>query len=264
MKHVYILTLIAFSFATYLFLTAGMERSSGSPGGKTGSPGDNGSTCTQCHSGTPTKVDDLISSNIPNGGFEAGETYTITAKISNDEAVLMGFELTAENNQGNKMGSFTVTDDIETQLTNDADAVTHTSDGTDPENNANSWSMEWTAPDEPNSEVTFYAAFNAANGDGSSSGDNIFTSEQSAELSSVGIAALEIISRIYPNPAKEFLTIEFRQAKPRKIDVIDTRGAVVKSFETDQKKHQLPVSKLNKGVYFLKEGSASLKRFIVL
>jgi len=264
MKHLYILTLIAFSFATYLFLTAGIERSTGSPGGKTGSPGDNGSTCTQCHSGTPTTVDDLISSNIPNSGFEAGETYTITAEISNDAAELIGFELTAENNQGDKMGSFTITDEIETQLTNNTNAVTHTSDGTEPENNAKSWSFEWTAPAEPNSEVTFYAAFNAANGDGSNSGDNIFTSEVSAELSSVGITSLEQISRIYPNPAKEFLTIEFRQAQPRKIEVIDTRGALVKSFETDQKKHKLSISELNKGVYFLKEGNASLKRFIVL
>ena len=40
-------------------------------------------------------------------------------------------------------------------------------------NNSKSWSMQWQAPSAGNGEITFYAAFIAANGDGTSAGDNI-------------------------------------------------------------------------------------------
>lgn len=264
MKNFYALSLIAVSIVTYFALTSGIERSTGSPGGKSGSPGDNGSTCTQCHNGTPSQVDDWITSDIPNNGFIPGETYTITAELSDGEAEKMGFELTAEDNQGSKMGTFIITDATETQYTNNDDAVTHTIDGIDPSGGTKSWSAEWTAPENPASEVTFYAAFNAANGDGGTSGDNIYTSDLTADINSVGIAENTSISRMYPNPAKDFIKVEFIQSEPRKIDIINLQGAVVKSLATDRKELKIFVEGLNKGVYFLKEGDSSLKRFLVL
>ena len=38
--------------------------SGGSPGGKTGSPGDGGANCTQCHAGTPQPATGWINTNI--------------------------------------------------------------------------------------------------------------------------------------------------------------------------------------------------------
>lgn len=264
MKNLYVFALMAISIVTYFSLTSGIERSSGSPGGKTGSPGDNGSTCTQCHTGTPSQMDDLISSDIPNNGFIPGETYTITAELTDDEAALIGFELTAEDNQGNKTGSFVITNSAETQYTNSEDAVTHTSDGIQPSGNTNSWSVEWTAPEEPDSEVTFYAAFNAANGDGTNTGDNIYTSQMTADISSVGIAETEPVVKMYPNPVKSVLKVKFTSPELRTIQIMNIQGAVVKYIETEAKEISIPVSDFNKGVYFLKEGESSLKRFIVL
>jgi len=264
MKNLYVLALVAISVVTYFSLTSGIDRSSGSPGGKTGSPGDNGSTCTQCHSGTPSEMDDLISSDIPNNGFIPGETYTITAELTDDEAALIGFELTAEDAQGDKMGSFTITNSDETQYTNNEDAVTHTNDGIQPSGNTNSWSVEWTAPEEPDSEVTFYAAFNAANGDGGTSGDNIYTSQMTADINSVGIAEKESVVKMYPNPVKSVLKVTFSSRELRTIQIMNVQGAIVKSIKTEAKEMNIPVSEFNKGVYFLKEGESSLKRFIVL
>ena len=264
MKHLYKLSLILVAIATYAFLTYGIERSTGSPGGKTGSPGDNGATCTDCHSGEATQQDGLISSDIPENGFVPGETYTITAEISDDEAELIGFELTAEDNLENKVGDFTITNNTETQFTNSEQAVTHTSDGIEPSGNSNDWSFDWTAPEEPESAVTFYAAFNAADGNGGTSGDDIYTSEMTVQINNVGITEKESITKMYPNPAKEYLKVEFKQATSREVEILNTQGAVVKSLTSTEEKITIPLQGLKTGVYFLKEGNTSLKRFVVM
>jgi hypothetical protein len=153
--------------------------SSGSPGGRSGSPGDSGSNCTACHLGTPQTATNWINSNIPASGYVAGETYTITASGTHSGVGKFGFELTAEDATGNKVGDFSITNTTETQLVNQNNAVTHTATGTTPAGDGKTWSMEWTAPDEPAGEVTFWAAFNAADGNGQNTGDVIYLTSSS-------------------------------------------------------------------------------------
>lgn len=150
---------------------------SGSPGGKTGSPGDGGATCTECHSGTATPQSAWITSNIPSEGYTPGETYQITASGVHQGVVKFGFELTSENLTGNKTGTFNITDATRTHLSNGGKSVTHTSTGTAPTGGAASWTVNWTAP--ASGDVFFYGAFNAANGNGNNSGDVIYTSSLS-------------------------------------------------------------------------------------
>ncbi|MEA3478629.1 MAG: choice-of-anchor V domain-containing protein, partial [Bacteroidota bacterium] len=153
-----------------------MAYNTGSPGGKTGSPGDSGNTCTECHSGTATAIDAWIVSNIPPEGYTPGAVYNITAIGTHTGVVLFGFELTAEDDQGNKIGTLTVTDPLQTQHTNSNAAITHTAEGNTPIGNMKTWNMGWTAPMTAVGEITFYAAFNAADGNGNTSGDVIYTS----------------------------------------------------------------------------------------
>ena len=170
MKKVYNLLLIM-ALPSILIL---YSYNSGSPGGKSGSIGDGGSTCTQCHSGSAQSQTDWITTNIPEEGFTAGMTYTIVATGTHDGVSKFGFELTAEDGFGAKVGSFSITEPSRTKFTNANHAVTHTSGGTSVSGNSNTWSMDWTAPSDL-SVVKFYAAFNAANGNGSSTGDIIYT-----------------------------------------------------------------------------------------
>ncbi len=149
--------------------------STGSIGGKTGSPGD-GATCVECHIGSPNPITGWISSNIPTEGYTPGQTYQITATGTHNGVVRFGFELTAENTSGSKVGTFIITDPTRTKLTNINNAVTHTFNGITPTGNTNSWSMNWTAPPNDIGQVRFYAAFNAANGDNNTTGDVIYTS----------------------------------------------------------------------------------------
>ena len=153
-----------------------MSYHTGSPGGRTGSPGDNGNTCTGCHTGAANNAFAWITTNVPASGYVGGETYTITATGTHVGVVLFGFELTVEDSQGNKVGTLQLTNTTRTKFTNGGDAVTHTDNGITPAGNSNSWSMNWVAPASSTGTIGIYAAFNAANGNGSTSGDVIYKS----------------------------------------------------------------------------------------
>jgi len=152
-----------------------MSYSSGSPGGRTGSPGDNGNSCVQCHNSFSTiSVSDWITTDIPAGGYELSEVYNITMTGTHVGVSKFGFEFTAEDSEGNKVGTLSILNSSETQLTNGTVAATHTSQGNTPTGDSKTWTVEWTAPDDPIGDVTFYASFNAANGNGGTSGDQIY------------------------------------------------------------------------------------------
>lgn len=148
--------------------------SNGSAGGFTGSPGDSNQTCTSCHTGTPVNQSGWITSTIPAQGYTPGQTYQITVSGTHTGVVRFGFELTAENSSGQKVGSFTITESTRTKLVNQNKAVTHLFTGTTPSGNSNSWNVNWTAPATDIGQITFYAALNAANGNGDPSGDVIY------------------------------------------------------------------------------------------
>jgi len=164
--------LLPLSFLPVIFLL--LANSTGSIGGKTGSPGDGGTTCSQCHIGNPVTTNNWITTNIPQTGYVPGQTYTITVTGTHTGVVKFGFELTAEDGSGNKTGTFVITNATQTQLTNGNKAVTHKSAGTTPTGNSKTWTVSWTAPAVSAGPVTFYAALNAANGNGQNTGDVIY------------------------------------------------------------------------------------------
>ncbi len=159
--------------------------SSGSPGGKTGSAGDGGTSCTQCHAGTSSTQSGWITTDIPVDGYTGGETYTITVIGTHSGVVKMGYELTAETLMGTKSGIWIITDVSRTHLVNADAAVTHTSIGNLPSGNTNTWSANWTAPSSGTGSIKFNTAVNAADGNGSTSGDQIYTSELTVDEAAV-------------------------------------------------------------------------------
>jgi 1,4-alpha-glucan branching enzyme len=151
-----------------------LGNSTGSIGGKTGSVGDSGINCTQCHTGQPQNATSWITTNIPQSGYVPGQTYSITVSGTHTGVVKFGFELTAENASGTKVGTFAITNATQTKLTNGNKAVTHTSAGTTPTAGSKTWSANWTAPNPAVGPVVFNAALNAANGNGNNQGDVIY------------------------------------------------------------------------------------------
>ncbi|MFT5481324.1 MAG: hypothetical protein ACI9NN_002294 [Bacteroidia bacterium] len=172
--------------------------SSGGPAGNTGSPND-GQTCARagCHSGPAVANETgVISSDIPAGGYLAGVTYNISVTLTKQGGTKFGFQLSPQGAGGSAIG--TLIAGTGSQIVG-GNYITHTFAGTSG-SGLKTWDFQWTAPASGTADVTFYAAYNFANGSGSS-GDVIDTGSLTYSASTVGIseAQLEGIT-VYPNP----------------------------------------------------------------
>lgn len=150
----------------------------GSPGGKTGAPGDQ--TCTQCHSGTvqsgtgfqtvvlTNDMGQMVTNYIP------GESYTVTVGMLTLNAK-NGFEIVALTPTNVQAGSVSVVNATTTKtvMFGGKTRITQKSTGT----SLNNWSFEWTAPTTNVGDVTFYLATNVSNSNNNDSGDAIRTSQ---------------------------------------------------------------------------------------
>ena len=171
--------ILSFAIVTCIAIAATetvLTHSSGAPANSTGAPGE--ITCVSCHSGTLNSGPGTSSiTGISN--YSPGQTYTITVTISQGTLSKFGFEITSlkdSNNTG--IGTYTNTDVTRTLMmtSNGKTFMTHSTAGstaTSPGNN--SWSFNWTAPSTNVGNISFYLATNAANSNGSTSGDFIYS-----------------------------------------------------------------------------------------
>lgn len=159
---------------------AAIAQSSGGQSALTGAPGEN--NCTQCHTGS---VLDGTSENqfaVVNAQFQPvtsynpGDTYTVTVDMTSDPAK-KGFSSTALDGTNTMAGAFTGSAIGGTQdfSAGGRDYVSHTS--TSNTSASQLWAWTWTAPTTNVGDVTFYVATNAANDNGTTSGDMIYLSE---------------------------------------------------------------------------------------
>jgi len=244
-----------------------LANQSGSPGGKTGSPGDGGNTCTQCHSGTAQNSSNWITTNVGTAGYVNGQTYTITATGTKTGVSKFGFELTAEDEQGNKVGTFTITNPTETKLINGNKSVTHTSGGTTPNGNTKSWSVDYSVPAGISGDITFYASFNGANGNGGTSGDQIYLSQHTISQDVTGIEELANAMKVYPNPSTGIVNIEIPSSnKNTEATITNNSGQVVRKLNLQNQLNNLDLSDLAKGVYFVQlagNGTNEMKKLVI-
>ncbi len=253
MKRKFLLSFAAVSAA--IILTSGIAYTSHSPGAKTGSPAD-GANCTACHAGTTQTATGWITTNIPSSGYVPGTKYTITLTGKHTGVVKFGFELTAENAQNAKIGTFSITNSTETQLTNMMHAVTHTSGGLTPTSGSKTWLFDWTAPVAGSGDVTFYASLNAADGNGSSSGDVIYnTNATFIENPNIGIENVSQSNSfsIFPNPASDVLNLKLNNAESYELSVLDLTGKqmLTEIIRSQTEVYRLDISELPQGVYFI-------------
>ena len=162
------------------------SNASGAPTGKSGSPGDNWSTCNSCHTGgTQSDFDffEIVSVDFPQE-YIGGEVYSFEVDIfTEDETSEFGFELKAEDDFGNSIGEIIITDPTNTQTVGGGVYLTHTSGGTTGDVGA-FWGFDWQAPNDFDGNVTFYAAGIIANGNNQNSGDVLMTTNYSIEIGS--------------------------------------------------------------------------------
>jgi hypothetical protein len=145
--------------------------------GYTGAPGDNGN-CTSCHAGNVGSGSGSASiTGIPIA-YTPGQTYPLTVTVQQGGRQRFGFQLTAIDASNNRAGTL-VSLTGETQILNitgqgSRQYIEHTQQGTSG-SGTRSWQIQWTAPATDIGAVRFFVAGNAANNDGQSSGDSIYT-----------------------------------------------------------------------------------------
>jgi len=148
-----------------------ISNSTGSPGGKSGAPGDN--TCVQCHSSFALNSGSAIvniTSTIPASGYVPGSTYTITSSAAQSGVNKYGFEV------HEALGSILITNSTTTKHVGiGSNRITHEAAGTTVSVNSISWSFNWVAPATGSGNATFYGAFVAANYPSGNSNDYVYT-----------------------------------------------------------------------------------------
>ena len=168
----------------------------------TGAPIEN--NCTACHSTFPVNsgTGNIAISGLP-ANYLPGQQIPLTVTTSDANAVIYGFQMVAINSAGESAGTLNVPSGPSPQMQivsgfvngNERRYVEHTNVGTVPTVfGSKSWNFMWTAPAQRIGKLSFYAAGNGANSDGSTSNDRIYTTSK-ATLSGSAIANFDSDTR---------------------------------------------------------------------
>ncbi len=161
--------------------------SSGPSPGLTGAPSEN--TCAACHTdfGINSGAGNIVISGL-NQNYKPGTQIPVTVTVNQSDAVTYGFELTAIDKNGNGAGTFSVPSQTPPQMkivdgflgSPVRKYVEHTSAGVIPTTfGTRSWTFMWTPPARRIGKIDFYAAGNAADSNGDTTGDHIYTTSKS-------------------------------------------------------------------------------------
>ncbi|WP_299013898.1 choice-of-anchor V domain-containing protein [uncultured Polaribacter sp.] len=221
-----------------------MASSGGRQDGRSGSPGDGGNTCAQCHNGGNLNASVEITTNIPVTGYLLNTDYTINVNTTSDSNT-HGFQIAAENSGANKIGTFVAGDG--SRVANNR--VTHSRPS-----NTGDWSFTWRSPATDEGRVTFYTAVNAANGNGRAFDNADQTVTATTQLSSLSISdAQRLEFSTFPNPASDNISLQLPTGtNSAKVEFYDAVGRLALTSNISNENNSIDVNSLAKGIYLLK------------
>ncbi|GIK15713.1 MAG: hypothetical protein BroJett003_06770 [Planctomycetota bacterium] len=192
------------ALATGATLTVGAwveARRAGAPAAFNGSIASGGRTCTECHDPDGVGAGTVEILGAP-AQYALGERYSLRVRVSDPDQFGAGFELSVEDANGRRAGDLVLTDAIRTRYAGSTTQwVTHTEDGAD--DSVLNWSgngfayeypVEWVAPTSDLGTVTFFAAGNAIDDDGSTVGDNVYLAQSGADRAPTDCGAVNSLA----------------------------------------------------------------------
>lgn len=159
---------------------------------RTGAQVDGGLNCTACHQTyAPANSDNRGRVVVESAYYKPGQKQIVRVRVEHPEAQRWGFQLTARtaSDETKTAGSFTSSASVRVECDDGSlrgslppcaegtlQFANHTMEST--RNGTPGgvwWDIEWTPPATDVGDVVFYAAGNAANGNGTNVGDRIYT-----------------------------------------------------------------------------------------
>lgn len=245
------------SLALAIFSTqTAFTNSGGAPAGSNGSPLSS-SSCSRsgCHSGGPARTNESIniSTNIPSSGFQADSVYTITVTANNggNGSNRIGFMASVEDAAGHA-GTLQSTDG-RTRIT--GSYITQTSSGVSGSNGENSWTFDWDAGQAAD-QSTIYVMANFSNGNGSTSGDVIYSESLTLSKDQGGLSQAETklpTWSLYPNPVQTFTQLSLPNTQIDALMIYDLKGALLQRYPLHENGSEqlLDLSALESGNYLI-------------
>lgn len=173
-KFTYSLCIITFFI---LIGQANQQYSSQPPTGRTGA---DGSYCTDCHGDFSLNSGggNVAITGLPTSGYTPNQTYTFSLTIMHGsfDRTRWGFSIAARNASNATVGTFSTTN---SNAATNGNELSHNNAPSTSANNTYTFNnLKWTAPSSgtgANATVTFYYVGNAANGNGGTGGDYIYS-----------------------------------------------------------------------------------------
>lgn len=265
-------TIIILTTATAMILT--MSFGVLDPNGKAGyTASPNETACNSCHTGNTLNASGgSLTIDVPgmtNWQYQLGKTYTVNVTVARTSATLFGLGFEALNSSNANAGTLTAGTGTKTaQASNSRTNITHTGSG-NAVSGTHTFSFTWKAPATNIGNVTFYCAGNAANKNGTQSGDFIYTKSQVLTPAPPDGITNEVFAKhisIYPNPAAEYLQIANVEAGAEMtVSIMDLKGSVISKKQNVTVNDRIELNDLNTGSYLLKieaDGKIAVKQFI--
>jgi len=178
--------------------------SSGPPVKRTGAAVDGGLTCAVCHANLgPANSDPKGSVTISAASYAPGVKQMVTVSVKHPDALRWGFQLIARTaaDQTKQAGTFSSDTVVRVRCetgnepcNGGIEFVEHSNAPRTAAGDGFTFNVTWTPPATDVGNVIFYAAGNAANGDGSLTGDHIYTTLKT-------ISAVTPACALAPKPA---------------------------------------------------------------
>lgn len=249
--------------------------------GYTNSPGEQ--NCTACHNSFALNsgggsISISTTPSITASGYTPGATYTVDVTVSKTGVNLFGFGTEILTSTNTNAGTISVLNSTQTKLLNSGarrNIVHQLNGGTGTD--SKTFSFQWVAPATAGS-ATIYAAGLAANGNNQSSSDYVYTASLpiSSPASSVGLKEYNLSSTvsIYPNPARESVTLSYQLDKDALVEcsLSGLNGQRITDFYSEQQRAggydqtlRIP-SSVQSGLYLLHltvNGETTSRRLII-
>lgn len=210
---------LALVVALVLYPILAHSNSGGAPAGRTGAPGETTCNNAGCHNTFDLNSGPGSLSIEGPTTYTPGEPLDLTVRLEQQGIFRFGFQISVRDADRNQVGNFELVNASETRFASqDDNYVTHRFAGTN-QTDVAEWAVRWIPPEEGVGPVTFYAAGNAANNNGTNSGDQIYTVTRRVEegspvdIEDAVTPAHFVLRGIYPNPARTRAHVDY--ALPR-------------------------------------------------